>query len=660
MPNSDLNFFNFASYGTAGYNPAVLSFLILFSAFCNLLIGILALRSSVKHDRYSFPAACFLLAGWNLSWYLGTQYNLREFFMINFILSSFIPPFFFSYVINLEPQIVSLRLLRIRLILFITAFLNMLFISAAIFFNPLKNLYYSAARPVYIFIYIGFSLLCSLLLLIYRYYQADAGQKKRILYLIAGFSAVYPFGMLDLFLSIKTGRFFCIGNTVNFLFALIIYQAIQRHRLFKTSIVSEELFPSIILSAFWTIIFFTISRFTADKTGLQLFLFAALIFFLYFFRSQIMNAAAGIIGFIGITSPFSRAAAEIESLQKSRPVDEELIEKMLEIITINFRCTCRIYTRQGAYWLLRWPAEGGQRVYSTGNPAEQINIFSGAVESAELCKIFNADLLLGFKNSPDFLLGFKSVQDGFSREEAGFLTGCRNFLETPLLHLRSIEDSSRKEQAENMALAARQMAHEIKNPLASLWGAAQLLPADLNEYVEIIHSETGRIMTILDEWRDFSSAGNIKPCILDPGLLLQNCIKLVMLRPGFPPVTAGSINTGLSINGDTDKLKQVILNIFINSAEALTAAKSPRIHAHLIKNEAFAEINITDNGPGIARELLEKITDAFFTTKTRGTGLGLSISDKIIQAHGGNLIVESDSKSYTSVKILLPCLEETA
>ena len=109
------------------------------------------------------------------------------------------------------------------------------------------------------------------------------------------------------------------------------------------------------------------------------------------------------------------------------------------------------------------------------------------------------------------------------------------------------------------------------------------------------------------------------------------------------------------INGDYNKLFQVLLNIIKNSMEALQNNPQIKIWTD-IKQDNFL-IYIEDNGKGISEEVLEKMGEPFFTTKINGTGLGVSLSMGIINAHDGNLTYESKEGSYTRAIITLPIIE---
>jgi PAS domain S-box-containing protein len=112
------------------------------------------------------------------------------------------------------------------------------------------------------------------------------------------------------------------------------------------------------------------------------------------------------------------------------------------------------------------------------------------------------------------------------------------------------------------------------------------------------------------------------------------------------------------VKGDSDQLKQVFLNIFLNAAHAIThTAGVVSIGCSVFEKEGYVVAEIADNGCGMEPECLEKIFHPFFTTKAKGTGLGLAISYRIIDAHGGRLQVESKKDEGTRFLIYLPLMQ---
>ncbi|HRU39314.1 MAG TPA: ATP-binding protein, partial [Candidatus Goldiibacteriota bacterium] len=113
--------------------------------------------------------------------------------------------------------------------------------------------------------------------------------------------------------------------------------------------------------------------------------------------------------------------------------------------------------------------------------------------------------------------------------------------------------------------------------------------------------------------------------------------------------------TGLSaINADAERIKQVLLNVLLNSVDAASCREKPVITIRMSGTSGYVNIVIRDNGTGIKKEDLARVKEPLFTNKPQGSGLGLAISEKIMKAHDGAIIIDSDGESYTEVSVIIP------
>jgi len=242
-----------------------------------------------------------------------------------------------------------------------------------------------------------------------------------------------------------------------------------------------------------------------------------------------------------------------------------------------------------------------------------------------------------------------------------------------LTQIRTLEDAIRRADRLSMVgTMAAGLAHEIKNPLGGIKGAAQLLQMELDpdsplkEYPEVMIRETERVNNIIEELLDLSRPrtairNSVNICqILNEIVLLQrqsfnkkNVKFKINLDPSIP-----------SILGDQSLLTQLFLNLIKNAGEAVdqggAICVTTRIDSdyHLSapgeRSVPLVQIAIEDNGPGIPDELRERIFTPFYTTKTGGTGLGLATCQKIISDHHGLLSVKKRKEGGSSFIISLP------
>ncbi len=231
--------------------------------------------------------------------------------------------------------------------------------------------------------------------------------------------------------------------------------------------------------------------------------------------------------------------------------------------------------------------------------------------------------------------------------------------------------------ARSVSGMAAVLAHEIKNPLSGIRGAAQLLEPGLKDedraLTQLICVETDRIRNLVDRMEVF---GDERPLGTEPvniHLVLDHVKRLA--ETGFADGTPIVVDYDPSlppVAGNRDKLVQAFLNLLKNAAEAIQEGREP---GRIVLRTAFRPgmrlavpgtgarvslplmIEVEDTGPGVADELKPHLFDPFVTTKPRGTGLGLALVAKIIRDHGGVIECESEPKR-TVFRVLLPMQEQ--
>ncbi len=239
--------------------------------------------------------------------------------------------------------------------------------------------------------------------------------------------------------------------------------------------------------------------------------------------------------------------------------------------------------------------------------------------------------------------------------------------------IRELEETVR--QADRLAMLgtlAAGLAHEIKNPLGGIKGAAQLLNLELppenplREYTRVMTREVNRVNDLIEELLDLTrprptqlSEVNLSRILADQVLLQKEShpdkqISYQMqLDPSIPP-----------IRGDETLITRLFLNLLKNAGEAIEGAGTIIITSRIAGQYLFNKpgerpvpmvmVEIQDNGPGIPPDELDRIFTPFFTTKTKGCGLGLAICQKIINEHQGSLRVASQLDQGTTFTVTLP------
>jgi len=213
------------------------------------------------------------------------------------------------------------------------------------------------------------------------------------------------------------------------------------------------------------------------------------------------------------------------------------------------------------------------------------------------------------------------------------------------------------------------IAHEVKNPLASIRGHAQLglrkLPAEdpLAEYFRLIERETGRSLEILKNLLRFSRQETAEMSRIDLNEVVTDTVKLVKHQLGMRKVHLEStLYEGLlDIVGNANQIEQVLLNLFMNAGDAMEDEGGGTLTVTSELVDGWAVIRSTDTGSGIPPDVKERIFNPFFTTKAvgKGTGLGLSVSYGIVKDHNGEITVESEVGRGTTFTIKIPLAAAT-
>lgn len=241
--------------------------------------------------------------------------------------------------------------------------------------------------------------------------------------------------------------------------------------------------------------------------------------------------------------------------------------------------------------------------------------------------------------------------------------------------LRARDDEIRRNQdqlIESGKLAAigelaAGVAHEIGNPLAAISGYIQLLkenppPAKARHFFEEMEKEVGFIDTTIRELLDFSRPARTEEQSVALNDIVDECLRMLSFHKSTRGVRIEKVLSpdAPTVLGSRKELLQALLNLTLNGAQAMPGGGtlSIRVETGADAPPGHVGLFVSDQGPGVAQELLGKIFDPFFTTKRGGTGLGLSITYRIVQRHQGEIFVESNPGAGATFKIILPLFSD--
>jgi two-component system nitrogen regulation sensor histidine kinase GlnL len=205
----------------------------------------------------------------------------------------------------------------------------------------------------------------------------------------------------------------------------------------------------------------------------------------------------------------------------------------------------------------------------------------------------------------------------------------------------------------------RQLAHEIKNPLGGIRGAAQLLErqlddAELREYTDVVIGETDRLAGLVDTLLGPGGPSNKQPVNVHE--LLEYVVRIIEAEDQRQLTFKRDYDPGLpEIKLDQDQMVQAFLNLMRNAAAALEGHGTIRLRSRAVTNftigdtrhRVIATIEIEDDGPGIPYDLQDSVFYPLVTSRPDGTGLGLPAAQELISRHGG--LIEFDSRPGRTV-----------
>lgn len=295
-----------------------------------------------------------------------------------------------------------------------------------------------------------------------------------------------------------------------------------------------------------------------------------------------------------------------------------------------------------------------------------------AKESQELLKKFDAaslPLLAPLVANQKFIgllaLGEKTKGTQISVDELDVLftiaTQSALVLENTLVYeeiRRTYQNLVQKERLAVLGELSAGLAHEIRNPLSHIRGSAQILsssegnPEKQAKFSRYIVEEVERLNNLLTDFLDFARPRELEMTPVDVREVLDKSILIMQEEQNGVRIEKKFEQSVPKILADTDKLQQVFMNLIKNALEAMKDGGELTVTTHAQNGNVMVEVK--DTGGGIPKDVMDNIFNPFFTTKDSGTGLGLSIVSRIIEAHKGEIKIESEEGKGTKVVVTFP------
>ena len=380
-------------------------------------------------------------------------------------------------------------------------------------------------------------------------------------------------------------------------------------------------------------------------------------------QSVLMAAVLLLIGFAGIVLLFLAQAyrSTRTSLTRIRAFSEKVVESMpIGLLALD---------RERKVLSINPAAEPILRISATSAPGMDAKealpgpLWELLVTLGERKKVVGKELECPTKDGRMVPLDVSiSTMEGEGGAFLGHIILFRDLTEVQDLK-REIETGKRLASLGRLAAG---VAHEIRNPLSSIKGFATYfkeryrdVPEDRGT-AEIMVKEVDRLNRVISQLLEFARPMSVRKRSSSPQALIRHTLKMIQ-----PQALSKEIRVLAELPEevpetpmDADKVSQVLLNLYLNSIEAMDKGGTLAVELRPAAGRDGIEISVRDTGVGIKKEDLAQIFDPYFTTRASGTGLGLAIVHKIMESHHGDVKVESEQGKGTTVTLYLPGIDE--
>ncbi len=294
------------------------------------------------------------------------------------------------------------------------------------------------------------------------------------------------------------------------------------------------------------------------------------------------------------------------------------------------------------------------------------------LREAELLGPYRRGVVVALRARGGELLGLllvldERVSDAFSAEDRALLELLARQISVVVDNSRSYLQMQAQARLAALGQMAAGLAHEVRNPLSAIKGAAQLLGEPTaghvtdeatTEFLGIILEEVDRLERVVCSVLDYARPSQGDPGLIDVNAVVDQTLRLLASdREGGCEYATQFDGHLPSVRADAEQLRQVLLNLIRNAAQAMGGRGTIHITTRTRRAEAAdrsVEIAVTDGGPGITPEVRAHLFVPFFTTRAQGTGLGLAISERIVQEMGGRIEVLTAVGTGSTFSVQLP------
>lgn len=231
--------------------------------------------------------------------------------------------------------------------------------------------------------------------------------------------------------------------------------------------------------------------------------------------------------------------------------------------------------------------------------------------------------------------------------------------ENAMALLRAEETMRRTERLRSLGELSSGMAHEIRNPLGGIRGAAEVLvkddtpPAVRKEFGALLESEVARLDRVVRNFLDFARPPKAVAATVDVRAIVEAVFLLVRGEAqGRGVALADDVAEGVTVRGDADLVRQVLLNVVLNALQAQPDGGSVRVTS--ARAGANVAIDVADTGPGVRDDLRKTLFDPYVTGREGGTGMGLAVAFRLMETMSGSIALGATGPSGTTFRLQLP------